>query len=146
MSFASDLASFRKKTGLKMDRFCQETTFHLFRDVVFATPVGDPTFWKQAPPPGYTGGHARANWQIGIGVAPSGEIQGVDKSGGSTIAAALPTIQQFGAGKVAYIVNNAPYIMELEYGHSQRQAPQGMARIAVNRWQIHVDKAVRSVQ
>jgi len=131
MSFASDLASFRRKTGLKMDLVCRKVVFELNRDIILATPVDT--------------GHARANWQIGISVAPTGEIQGTDKSGGSTIAAALPTVQQFGAGKVAYLANNAPYITQLEYG-SSKQAPAGMARIAVAKWQAVVDKAVRSVQ
>lgn len=130
MSFASDLNKFRLKVGLRSEMVCRKVLLDLTTDIVKGTPVDT--------------GHARANWQIGISVAPSGEIQGTDKSGAAAIAAAVPQVQLFGPGKVAYLANNAPYIMQLEYG-SSKQAPAGMARIAVAKWQAVVDKAVRSL-
>lgn len=131
MSFASDLNKFRIKTGLRAETVCRKVLLDLTTDIVRATPVDT--------------GHARANWQVSLSAAAGGEIQGNDKGGGQSIAAALPTVQLFGPGKVAYIANNVPYIMPLEYGHSSKQAPAGMARIAVAKWQAIVNKAVGSV-
>lgn len=131
MSFASDLANFRRKTGLKADTVCRKVLLDLTTDIVRATPVDT--------------GYARSNWQVSIGSPASGLVVTKDKSGGFAITAALPAVQAFGAGKVAYLANNAPYIMALEYG-SSKQAPSGMARIAVTKWQAIVNKAVGGVQ
>ena len=49
------------------------------------------------------------------------------------------------AGQVAFIVNNLPYAIPLEYGHST-QAPNGMVRITVERFQQIVDAAARNNQ
>ena len=43
-----------------------------------------------------------------------------------------------------YITNNLPYIMRLEFGYS-KQAPAGMARITVDRFQTIVNRVVGSL-
>jgi hypothetical protein len=42
-------------------------------------------------------------------------------------------------------VNNLPYAVPLEYGHS-KQAPGGMVRITLARFQQIVDEAIRNNQ
>ena len=45
-----------------------ETAFAILRNLIFASPVGDPTLWQQpSAPPGYVGGHFRRNWIVSIG-------------------------------------------------------------------------------
>ncbi|WP_371233615.1 hypothetical protein ACAW63_10920 [Pseudomonas sp. QE6] len=81
-------------------------------------------------PAGYVGGHFRRNWQFGIDSPPTGEIEGVDPSGMDTLSAVRLGAKGLEIGQTAYLVNNTPYSIPLEYGHS-KQAPHGIVRITV---------------
>lgn len=81
-------------------------------------------------PNGYIGGHFRRNWQFGIDSPPRGAIDGVDPSGMDALAAVRLGAKSLKIGQTAYLVNNTPYAIPLEYGHS-KQAPQGMVRLTV---------------
>jgi len=48
------------------------------------------------------------------------------------------------AGQVIYLVNNLPYAIPLEYGHSS-QAPGGMVRLTVQKWRPIVDAVAREL-
>ena len=48
-------------------------------------------------------------------------------------------------GDTAYLVNNLPYAVPLEYGHSS-QAPAGMVRVTIAEFQQIVEAAVRANQ
>ena len=93
----------------------------------------------------YVGGRFRANWHLSIDVVENVTFDEVDPSGNETVAALVSAVSDFTAGQVAYLVNNLPYAIPLEYGHSQ-QAPGGMVRITVARFQQIVDEAIRSNQ
>jgi hypothetical protein len=54
------------------------------------------------------------------------------------------TLNGVKCGPPIYIVNNLPYAIPLEYGHSS-QAPQGMVRLAAIEFQQLVDEAVRGL-
>jgi nitroimidazol reductase NimA-like FMN-containing flavoprotein (pyridoxamine 5'-phosphate oxidase superfamily) len=54
-------------------------------------------------------------------------------------------VQSLTIGQTAYLVNNLPYAVPLEYGHS-KQAPGGMVRITLARFQQVVDEAIRNNQ
>lgn len=110
----------------------REMAFSILRTAVLATPVGNPTLWKnpESASPGYVGGHARRNWRIGIQSAPSGEIEGVDKSGAATTGEAATKLRAYRGFPRVYIVNNAPYIGRLNDGHS-KQAPRGFVERAI---------------
>ena len=144
-SFAADLEKFMKKTKIRTDQLVRKVTFDLFGEVVMRTPVDT--------------GMARSNWQLGIGERPTGIVDDAkrriskeqsDKRGSYKTAKtvmAAPTMANFSnvkAGGVNYIVNNLPYIMKLEYG-SSKQAPEGMAQIAVSNFQEIVNNALRSL-
>ena len=131
MTFASDVAKFASKVNTRMDVVVRKITFDLTSSIVLKTPVDT--------------GLARSNWQVGIGSRPSGTQATLDKSGQSSITEAGQVTASLKAGGVCYIVNNLPYIMALEFGHS-KQAAAGMARISVARFQAIADVAVRSVQ
>lgn len=93
----------------------------------------------------YVGGRFRANWHLSINVVESVTFDEVDPSGQETIAALVSAVSDFTAGQTAYLINNLPYAIPLEYGHSQ-QAPGGMVRITVARFQQIVDEAIRNNQ
>lgn len=93
----------------------------------------------------YVGGRFRGNWQFSIGVPAEGELDQVDPAGGVTLAKLRLQVEQLTIGQTAYIVNNLPYAVPLEYGHS-KQAPGGMVRITLARFQQIVDEAIRKHQ
>jgi hypothetical protein len=102
-----------------------------FGGVIMGTPVGNPSLWQSPAPPGYTGGTARANWQLTNGAPAQGEVNATD--GGtatrSAVIGELPRLQFTGKYTLA---NNLPYIERLEDGWST-QAPQGMVKLNVAR-------------
>jgi hypothetical protein len=96
-------------------------------------------------PEGYVGGRFRANWHLSIDVIESVTFDEVDPGGQATIAALVSAVSDFTAGQTAYLINNLPYAILLEYGHST-QAPGGMVRITVARFQQIVQEAIRNNQ
>jgi hypothetical protein len=88
----------------------------------------------------YVGGRFKGNWQVSINGRPVGETGRVDASGDHTLAAGMAVAHKAIAGHTIFIQNNVPYAIPLEYGHS-KQAPAGMVRITVARFQLIVDQA-----
>ncbi|PNA03525.1 MULTISPECIES: hypothetical protein [unclassified Pseudomonas] len=93
----------------------------------------------------YGGGRFRANWHLSIGVVENVTFDEVDPSGTETIAALVAAISDFTAGQMVYLINNLPYAIPLEFGHST-QAPSGMVRVTVARFQHIVQEAIRNNQ
>lgn len=93
----------------------------------------------------YVGGRFRGNWQFSIDTPSDGVLDQIDVSGNVSIAVLKAQVQSLTAGQTAYIVNNLPYGIPLEYGHST-QAPGGMVRITLARFQQIVDEATRNNQ
>jgi hypothetical protein len=94
---------------------------------------------------GYVGGRFRGNWQFSIDTPAEGALDQVDPSGNVTIAVLRAQVQALTIGQTAYIVNNLPYAVPLEYGHS-KQAPGGMVRVTLARFQQIVEEAIRNNQ
>lgn len=115
MSFALDLKRFADATQRRMTVIPRKVALELFRRVVMRTPVDT--------------GRARGNWQAGVGTPPAGET---DRTGASAALEQITgEVESWDAENVAiYLVNNVPYIVPLEDGHSG-QAPQGMVKISV---------------
>lgn len=94
-------------------------------------------------PEGYVGGRFRANWHLSLDTVESVTFDEVDPEGTQTVAALVAAMSDFTPGQVAYIINNLPYAIPLEFGHST-QAPGGMVRVTVARFQQIVEEAIRS--
>jgi len=94
---------------------------------------------------GYVGGRFRGNWQFSIDTPADGVLDQIDPSGNVSIAVLRTQVQSLTIGQTAYLVNNLPYAVPLEYGHS-KQAPGGMVRITLVRFQQIVDEAIRNNQ
>ena len=100
------------------------TAFAILRNLIFRSPVGNPTLWMGGPdsaPPGYVGGHFRRNWIVSIGGFSNVEIPGIDPAGAATLAQGRNVIRGFTRGKPGpnlIIQNNVPYANRLALGHS----------------------------
>lgn len=143
-SFTLDLQRFAEKCAERADDAVGNIVVRIAAELDKRSPVGDATYWKNPPPAGYIGGHFRANWQLGVGAMPMGEIPGVDRTGEKTQGRIMAEIPEQAAGKVYYIANNAPYAQRLEYGWS-RQAPQGLVGLTVTMFQDIVRDAVEAL-
>lgn len=97
-------------------------------------------------PKGYTGGRFRGNWQVGFNSAPQNEVARTDPSGAETLADGGAILAGFKASDTQsiYFVNNVPYAVRLEFGHS-KQAPRGMVRITAQEFQKLFNEAARGL-
>ncbi|QJI40474.1 hypothetical protein HKK52_05930 [Pseudomonas sp. ADAK2] len=96
-------------------------------------------------PSGYVGGRFRGNWMFSIGAPDSTTTEEVDPSGAKSTARIIAGAIEFKAGDTCYITNSLGYAIPLEFGHST-QAPGGMVRITVARFQQIVLEAIRNNQ
>lgn len=94
---------------------------------------------------GYVGGRFRGNWNFSIGYPDNSFRIQPDPTGEAATARLLGGVVEFKAGQTAYIVNNLPYAIPLEFGHST-QAPNGMVRVTLARFQQIVLEAIRNNQ
>ncbi len=131
MSFGADVLAFGQKSGIRLDTVVRKVVIDMTSDIVKATPV--------------LTGHAMSNWFWGSSRLTD-EDPAEDKNGGPSIKRALDFAGGLSVGGVLYLTNNVSYIMALEYGHSKKQAPAGMARITVARWQEIVNKIVAGIR
>ncbi len=130
MSFEGDFRKFSEKLKIRSDKLVRRVVLGIAADIVKATPVDT--------------GLARANWFFSF-TRDSSIDPTPSRNGASSISRAAAFASTLKAGPDFYIINNLPYIMALEYGHST-QAPAGMARITVARWQNIVNKALGEVK
>lgn len=93
----------------------------------------------------YVGGRFRGNWNFSIGYPDNSFRIQPDPTGEATMARLVNGAIEFKAGQTAFIVNNLPYAIPLEFGHST-QAPSGMVRVTVARFQQIVLEAIRNNQ
>jgi hypothetical protein len=131
MGFKDDVERWVVKTKGQTAAALRMTALEIHRRVVFKTPVDT--------------GRARANWQITLGTSKVRVLTDTDKSGTATIAAGLAVLRAMPQPYDILIANNLPYIIPLEYGHSQ-QAPQGMVRTTLREMESIVGKAVREAR
>lgn len=148
--FALSVGEWAAKAKANADQVLRATVIGLLNNLVTRSPVGNPDLWKGdkygfiRPPPGYVGGRFRANWQVSVGVVPRATFKEADPSGQVSIVRASATINGMQCGPPVYIVNNLPYAIPLEYGHSSQQ-PHGIVRLAVVEYQKIVSDAVQSL-
>jgi len=107
----------------------QKITIDIHADIVRGTPVDT--------------GHARANWQIGIGSWPTTTLAAKDKQPLGSDPAIKPDVATIDGEKVIYVTNALPYIGVLEDG-SSKQAPVGFVGLAVARMQGEIDARIAS--
>lgn len=130
MGFADDLRRFERKTDDKMSRAVRKITLDAFSSCIMISPVKS--------------GRFRGNWQPAIGSAPSGTVELLDPTGAIVIAKVQGVTAGMEPGDVVYMANNLPYAQRLEDGYSS-QAPAGMVRLTVQRFQPIADAVIRTI-
>lgn len=93
----------------------------------------------------YVGGRFRGNWMFGVGSPDNSTTEEIDPSGKTSSARIRDGVIEFSPGDVCYITNSLPYAIPLEFGHSS-QAPGGMVRVTIARFQQIVLEAIRNNQ
>ena len=140
----SRLRDLERLVGDRMDKAVRGTLLDLSRRIVLRTPVGNPSLWQGPPPPGYTGGQARGNWQASIGSPASGTTTAIDKTGTPTITSIAGETQN-APGNVWYLTNNLPYISILEHDGWSTQAKEGMVRISLRELDRSIDEQIANL-
>lgn len=130
-NFALSLSEFAQQATEAIDASLREIVIELGGSLIRMSPVDT--------------GRFRGNWQFSIGSPAGGTLDAVDPSGSETTARMIDESIEFRAGSTAFIVNNLPYAVPLEFGHSD-QAPGGMVRITIARFQQIVLEAIRNNQ
>jgi hypothetical protein len=124
MSFSSDMKAWSIKAGESMIFMRRTFFFELSRDIIERTPVDT--------------GRAKSNWQASLGDFVRGTVGIKDP------LPKVAAITKLAKGdETLCLVNNLHYIMALEEGHSQRQAPYGMVGLAVGNAEAALAKAAK---
>lgn len=142
-SFALDVGKFARKYEANMEVIGKKLLFEISGSLVAMSPVDT--------------GRFRANWQFGVGSAPGGNLYEMPTKGeprgeqnfpddGATTGRLQSQISDSKMlGNVHYLANNLPYAQRLEDGWS-KQAPAGMVKITVTRFEAFVSAAVAGVK
>lgn len=128
-SFGLQLAEFAEQAKEAVDASLREVVIELGNSLIRMSPVDT--------------GRFRGNWQFSIDNPAEGTLADLDPAGTETSARLAGDSILFKSGETAYIVNNLPYAIPLEYGHSD-QAPGGMVRVTLARFQQIVEDAIRN--
>ncbi len=153
------LDQWAQKTNKNIEKVTIGTILSLTSYTIKGTPVGNPDLWVtknsdgqyvdyvayRGYPEGYIGGTARGNWQASINSPIMNEIARSDENGNATIAATKNAIDQ-AFGNVYYLTNNVPYIRRLEYEGWSTQAPSGMLRVTVARFNQTLEEELRKIK
>ncbi len=119
----------------ELSRDFGETAFAVLRNLIFASPVGDPENWQNpdSAPPGYVGGAFRRNWLVSIGGFNTTILEGEDPNGAATLSEGKREIDKFKlkGGPNLVIQNNLAYANRLANGWSL-QAEAGWVDEAID--------------
>lgn len=124
-TFSKQLSSFRKKAIADTDEAKLAVILELFGSIVKDTPVDS--------------GRARGNWQASFNGPINTQTNRRDKDATLVINEIIGALKP-GDG-VWWLTNNLPYIAKLEYDGHSKQAPEGMVRKNVARFDQIVSKA-----
>lgn len=120
MSFSGDIDRWAAKVEKRLQLIARKIALDIFKDVILSSPVDT--------------GRFRGNWQVAIGSVPEGVLDLTDPSGTATISKVTAEVLKLKTGDIITLVNNLPYAIPLEMGHS-KQAPSGMVGVAVARFE-----------
>lgn len=131
MSFALDVSKFVEKAKKNPEKVMRQVSIKLFSAIIKASPVDTGLF--------------RMNWLVSGGNSASGVTDATDKSGNIAIGNATSFVLKAADWHEFTLTNNLPYAQRLEYGWSQ-QAPQGMVRTNVSRFQQLINEEANKVK
>lgn len=124
-----DLRKYAQTKKQDIDKVRKVIAFETYKSIVEKTPVDT--------------GRARGNWQIGIGKDITEEIERYCPNAENAETEPVK-LNYVNGDESIYISNNLPYIVALEYGHSN-QAPQGMVGVTMAGINNKIEKYIRKV-
>lgn len=127
MTFSLDIKEFAEKTERNVNDVKQTVAIDLFGSIIKSSPVDT--------------GRFRGNWNASIGSPDLSVSESADVSGQSSTSEMTKTITTSTVNDSLFMSNNLPYAERLEYGWS-KQAPSGMVRINIARFQAAIQKAI----
>ncbi|ECN2450313.1 HK97 gp10 family phage protein [Salmonella enterica subsp. enterica serovar Typhimurium] len=131
MSFALDVTRFVEKAKKNPEKVIRQVSIKLFSAIIKASPVDT--------------GRFRMNWMASGSTPADGTTDATDKSGTTATKKATSFVLNSADWKAFTLTNNLPYAQRLEYGWSQ-QAPQGMVRTNVSRFQQLLNEEASKVK
>ena len=145
--FGALITQWADKKKLDLEKVSRTFVIQVSANIIMATPVGNPKYWKSPAPSGYVGGRARNNWFASVSTPSNETTSNKAKSGQAAINKAKAVSKNLKVGQVYYLTNNLPYIRRLEYeGWSSIQAPAGMLRISVTEAEQALINAINSIK
>lgn len=125
-TFSIDLSKFAKKAMGNIDKVVGKACFDIGSEIQTRTPrdthrAATGWIWQTASP---------SKWKPAKGIYPPPPP---------------PLVTAFRLGDTLFLANNVEYIKMLEDGWSKAQAPAGMVKVTLTRWQNYVAKAVASL-
>lgn len=146
MSFTLDVAKFVAKAKKNPETVMRKTTLSLFSAIIYETPVADKF-----------GGRLKLNWQAAGATPASGVLEGQDKNGDSTVNKMGDFVLRTSNWTEMTLTNNLPYAHVVEFGGYpgdgpntvggySKQAPKGMVRVNVMRFNANLEKEAAKVR
>lgn len=129
------LTSYLKKVSDRWEKVAHDTINTLCYRIVHDTPVGDPVLWSQPPPANYQAGTLKFNWQASVDQPKTDFLSGTQEDTATKMADITPIIGA-AIGSVFYMTNNTPYARRIEFTGWSTQAPAGMLRVNLAKYEI----------
>ena len=144
--FTLDIKNFVEKAKKNPETVARQVSFKLFSAVIKGTPVGEEN-----------GGRLRLNWQVAGSTPATGTIDGVDKTGAKAVAMVSDYVFKNPDWSEFTLTNNLPYAPVVEFGGYpgdgpntvggfSKQAPQGMVRVNVARFNTLLEEEAAKVR
>lgn len=130
-SFTAQLQQFADETMERADSIFRDVVMSMAGVIVRLSPVDT--------------GNFKGAWRLSIDGYDTSVPETPDKQGGEVLARMLAEVGNLTFGQAAFLQNNLPYAVPLEFGHSA-QAPTGIVRIAQAQFQQLVQQAIRENQ
>lgn len=103
----------------RAEQAIRKIAIEVFRGVVMKSPIDQGRFIN--------------NWNVSYGTPDTSTTEATNpsRSAATSKVMAAATSLPIRDGESIFICNGLPYARRLEYGHSQKQAPQGMVRVTL---------------
>lgn len=124
-SFDREWAFAVKASEKDLAKVIKESVKELLIDIIDATPVDT--------------GLLKGNWQTSLNAPISDKLEDTSSSGSTPKQLSARALGQYKLGQTIYFVNNLDYANVIEFGQHSQQAPYGMVRVNIARFQTILD-------
>jgi hypothetical protein len=132
LGLGDQIRQYAKVVGRRVDHVHRNLSIMLFTGILYGTPVDT--------------GAARGGWYTSKNFPIMGGTGRLSPDGRLVTDEIKTVCMSAKFNEILFFVNTVEYIVPLEYGHSQRQAPRGMVRINVARVKRMVREVIASAR